>query len=327
MKLGKSIISILILILIISTANAQYTAPGSAGATILNGVDVTIGGSGTFTFASLELKAFATLTIPSGVTVVVNGPFENKAGSTVIVDGELVLNGDANENKGGGAITGSGTLTAPNGIENRGGGTVFGSTDPNPSCTSGCSASTLPVELLHFDAEFKEKVILTWSTATEINNDYFSLERSEDGIDFYEIAQINGHGNTTEVIEYAYEDDTYEASVEYYRLNQVDYDGQNEIFKAVRVETNAGNAGNQFNIFPTVVSQGKVTIQGEKPFQVKDIQLFSLSGTSNNSYHPHSSETGSQEVEVNMGGLGNGLYLIKMISEAGDELTSRIVIQ
>ncbi len=326
-SLNKLIFSLVSILVFITGAYAQsLTAPGSVGNVVLNGDTETIGGSGTITFTSLELKANSILTIPSGVRAVVNGPFENKAGSRVIVNGELVLNGGDNENKGGGVIEGSGTLHAPNGIDNKGGGTVFGSTDRNPSCESGCSYTTLPVELMYFEGEFDKNVILSWATATEINNEYFSLERSENGKDFYEIARIQGHGNSEEMIEYTYEDDSYESAVEFYRLKQVDFDGQFEIFKAIRVETNAGQAENSFKVFPTVITQGKVTIEGEKPFEIKDIQIISLTGSSN-VYQPRTSETTFRNVEVHMTGIESGLYLMKMVSENGNEFTSRIIVQ
>ena len=325
----KSLNSILILIALtfaVSGMAQTYIAPGSAGDIELKGDDVTIGGVGTFTITELKLKSAATLKIPAGVIVVVNGKFENKAGSIITIDGELILNGTDNENKGASTIDGMGMLITPNGIVNKGNSSIFGNSSYSPSCAGGCAYSTLPVELLSFDASFESNVKITWSTATEVNNEYFSLERSEDGVEFYEIARIEGNGNSTDVIEYTFEDDTYKSEIEYYRLTQVDFDGQYEVFKAIRVETNMGETENSFNVYPTVVTQGKVTIEGEKPFQVKDIQVISLTGTSN-VYQPNTSEVGFRNVEVDMNGLQNGLYLMKMVSEDGNEMTSRIIVK
>ncbi len=326
-SLNQSIIFSIALIFTISTAVAQtYIAPGSAGDIELKGDDVTIGGIGTFTITELKLKSAATLKIPAGVIVIVNGKFENKAGSLVEIDGELILNGSKNENKGVGVIDGTGMLYAPNGIINKGNSTIFGNSSYAPACSGGCSYSTLPVELLSFEATFEDNVKITWSTATEINNEFFSLERSEDGVEFYEIARIEGNGNSNEMIEYSFEDDSYKSGVAYYRLTQVDFDGQYEIFKAIRVETNIGETENSFNVFPTVVTQGKVTIEGDQPFTVKDIQVISLTGASN-VYQPNTTEVGFRNVEVNMNGMENGLYLMKMVSENGDEMTSRIIVK
>ncbi len=323
-------ITVLILIALISgidTIAKTFIAPGSVEEMEIKGGAVTIEGNGEFRIEELELKSGATLIISAGVTLIVSDEFESKAGSIVVINGVMILKDDENENKGGATIIGAGMIYfAKNTFENKGGASLFGSTERYPDCTSGCSYTTLPVELLSFDATFENNVKITWSTASEINNEYFSLERSEDGVEFYEIARIEGNGNSTEVIEYAYEDNAYKSEVEYYRLTQVDFDGQYEVFKAIRVETNIGEAENSFNVFPTVVTQGKVTIEGEKPFQVKDIQVISLTGSSN-VYQPATSEVGFRNVEVDVNGMENGLYLLKMVSEEGNELTSRIIVK
>ncbi len=323
-------ITVLILIALISGVDAMartYTAPGSREELEIEGRTVTIVGNGVFRVEELELEEGATLIISEGVTLIVTDEFENKEKSTVIVNGTLILEGNDNENDEKSVIEGSGVVFfKKRGLENKGRSTVFGSTEKYPDCTSGCSFTTLPVELLSFEATFDKNVKITWSTASEINNEYFSLERSEDGVEFYEIARIEGNGNSTEVIEYAYEDNAYKSEVEYYRLTQVDFDGQYEVFKAIRVETNMGETENSFNVFPTVVTQGKVTIEGEKPFQVKDIQVISLTGSSN-VYQPATSEVGFRNVEVDVNGMENGLYLLKMVSEDGNEMTSKIIIK
>ena len=86
--------------------------------------------------------------------------------------------------------------------------------------------NTLPVELLNFIGYFIEnRVELVWSTVSETNNDYFVLERSANGEDFYGLEQINGIGNSRELHTYSYSDLSPLAPNSYYRLKQVDYDG------------------------------------------------------------------------------------------------------
>lgn len=86
----------------------------------------------------------------------------------------------------------------------------------------------LPIELLYFDAykDKDKKVALTWETATEINNAYFTIERSTDGINFYTILTVPGAGNSTRTLEYAAFDESPVNGWNYYRLKQTDYDGQ-----------------------------------------------------------------------------------------------------
>ena len=84
----------------------------------------------------------------------------------------------------------------------------------------------LPIELTSFTATCDGRsALVEWTTATERNNDYFSLERSDDAINFTEIARVAGAGNSIEQIDYSYTDYGIHGGNNYYRLVQVDYDG------------------------------------------------------------------------------------------------------
>ena len=86
--------------------------------------------------------------------------------------------------------------------------------------------TVLPIELTSFTATCDGRsALVEWTTATEKNNDYFSLERSDDAINFTEIARVAGAGNSIEPLDYAYTDYGIHGGDNYYRLVQVDYDG------------------------------------------------------------------------------------------------------
>ena len=104
-----------------------------------------------------------------------------------------------------------------------------------PNFTGSCGSILLPVELVSFIGQCKENEIeLTWQTASEENNDYFLIEKSEDGKNFSIIAKVFGHGNSNSTIYYNYHDFNILNSNYYYRLRQVDFNGQetesNDIF-------------------------------------------------------------------------------------------------
>jgi len=87
--------------------------------------------------------------------------------------------------------------------------------------------AVLPVELSLFQANvFKHSVRLDWTTSTEINNDFFTIERSEDGNTFTELSRLNGAGNSSELNKYSYIDENPLSGRSYYRLKQTDYDGK-----------------------------------------------------------------------------------------------------
>lgn len=96
----------------------------------------------------------------------------------------------------------------------------------------------LPVLLLDFSGENQDKINhLLWSTATEINNDYFNVERSDDGISFNTIGRVNGHGNSNQVINYSFDDKYYTERINYYRLKQVDFNGVFKYSETISVKS------------------------------------------------------------------------------------------
>jgi hypothetical protein len=97
--------------------------------------------------------------------------------------------------------------------------------------------SDLPIdELISFEGVNLEGYnLLTWSSASEHNNDYYLLERSTDGIDWSVINNQQGAGNSSIKIDYSFRDFTYEPTINYYRLSQVDFDGNSETFKTIVV--------------------------------------------------------------------------------------------
>ena len=97
-------------------------------------------------------------------------------------------------------------------------------------------SNPLPVELLSFTAEcVSSGARLEWSTATETNNDHFSVEYSHDAIQWETIATIQGAGNSNQVNHYSYTDPSSHFGTSYYRLTQTDFDGKTEIFSPVDI--------------------------------------------------------------------------------------------
>lgn len=114
--------------------------------------------------------------------------------------------------------------------------TVTGVSDFSPF-TIEDATSPLPVELISFTAKNNNgEIDIEWVTASEINNDYFILERSVDAKSYEELAIITGNGTTNKTIVYDYTDVTPYGGTSYYRLTQVDYDGTFKVYEPVKVE-------------------------------------------------------------------------------------------
>ena len=93
--------------------------------------------------------------------------------------------------------------------------------------TASVACITLSVELTSFEAtNMRAYNLIEWSTASEVNNSHFELERSTDGVEFVQIATIEGNGSTTSESNYEYKDYFISSDLTYYRLNQVDFNGE-----------------------------------------------------------------------------------------------------
>ncbi len=127
----------------------------------------------------------------------------------------------------------------------------------------GSNGLPLPVTLVDFtgDAEI-DKVKLNWSTASEKNNDYFTVQRSVDGELFIDVAQITGIGTSGKLNNYSIDDFTAPQGNVYYRLLQTDFDGTTTVHKTIMV--NYGGLNKPFvALFPNPSSKSQqINVRG-----------------------------------------------------------------
>ncbi|HMT27996.1 MAG TPA: T9SS type A sorting domain-containing protein, partial [Bacteroidia bacterium] len=110
-------------------------------------------------------------------------------------------------------------------------------------------ANPLPIQLLAFSGRNISKGnLLEWSTATELNNDYFTLERSRNGSDFEIITTVKGMGTSLTQHDYQYLDKNAPDGINYYRLKQTDFDGHYTYSNTIFIQTEKSNSS--FNIYP-----------------------------------------------------------------------------
>ena len=108
----------------------------------------------------------------------------------------------------------------------------------------------LPVELVKFEGNLNQcNAALTWETASELNNDYFSIEKSVNSIDWEEIGQVKGNGNSNSPISYSYTDEKLNGSLAYYRLVQYDYDGESDMSRVIAIDGKSCNS-DAFKLYP-----------------------------------------------------------------------------
>lgn len=173
----------------------------------------------------------------------------------------------------------------------------------------------LPVELTSFTATAAAgKVNLVWTTATEINNSGFEIERSYDGESYYAVGFVKGNGTTTEPKSYSFTDNIEVNGTEqiFYRLKQVDYNGTFEYSDAVSVVLDiptefalGQNYPNPFN--PSTKIKYSVPQNG-----LVSIIVYDLTGQVVASVVNEVKEPGNYEIDFNATGLSSGVYFYKM---------------
>ncbi len=295
--------------------------------------------------------------IAAGGTVTVGGDFTVNGNGTNTVSGGLSIGGTADLGSKGidiisGGVLQANTIVSSGPIDIGAGGTlnitsgnITGTVNNDPSnadqdCTNNCCGelcnasgdnlngeglSTLPIELIFFSAESKDgSVLLNWASANEINNDFYTIERSFDGVSFEIVSYLDGAGNSVSRIDYQFEDyPTYFGAV-YYRLTQTDFDGAYEQFPIVRVlhEPLLGEP----QIYPSIAKAGqKITIQNFWGNEIKGIEL-SLLDLNGKKSAPVTNLSIDHQVQFVPSNVSAGVYLLRGQIN-GLPILSRLVIK
>lgn len=145
--------------------------------------------------------------------------------------------------------------------------------------TDNLSNHTLPIQLISFDGQCNEKdVELNWMTASETNNDFFTIQKSTDALNFEDIANVNGAGNSTENRYYSLSDIPYENITTYYRLKQTDFDGTYSFSKIISTDCNINSDGSQYyNILVSGTKEITIIFNTIKTYSAV-IKIFDISG-------------------------------------------------
>jgi hypothetical protein len=115
----------------------------------------------------------------------------------------------------------------------------------------------LPIELLNFYSKCdNNETVIHWSTASEINNNFFSVERSSDGKIFTEIATVAGAENSSSTLNYSYNDNDPLAGKSFYRITQTDYNGESQTFAPVSVNC-SGEVDFDFTVI-SLITNGEI---------------------------------------------------------------------
>lgn len=169
--------------------------------------------------------------------------------------------------------------------------------------------TTLPIELLYFNGKKTSNGnLLQWSTESEINNDYFTIERSNDAVGFYEIGTIPGAGNSSNTLNYQFIDDTPTGNKHYYRLKQTDYDGKFSYSNIIVITNTLAENVYFSNATNELITQG---------FTANFIHIYNLQGKLIQAINNSSERTQLR--------LNDGMYLVKVKTDT-EVITQKIMV-
>tara|TARA_B100000745_G_C20094369_1_gene374152 strand:- start:98 stop:1069 length:972 start_codon:yes stop_codon:yes gene_type:complete len=180
--------------------------------------------------------------------------------------------------------------------------------------------SALPVELIYFNAVQKnQRINLNWATASELNNDYFTIEKSTDGIQFDQIQTVLGAGTTYNTTQYSAYDEANNINTVYYRLKQTDYDGTTSYSPIVVVRSEALST-TKISVYPNPNIDAKVTVRIGQGYHNKSITILGANGQQVAQVTPTSEHT-------LLPALPRGFYFIHVTDASHGEVETMRLIQ
>ncbi|MEQ9216532.1 MAG: T9SS type A sorting domain-containing protein [Cyclobacteriaceae bacterium] len=296
------------------TITGNFEPDGSASLVVYGTLSVS---------GNMRMRDNSSLVVENGGLIEVSGDFRQDAGAsmtikaggeanfdgntrlmgTSTIDGDLSTDGNLRID---GSTCGSGSITYSGGCN--GGGTACG--DPSWCDGSGTVTSgTLPVELVYFTGELVRKmVVFTWETASEINNEYFTVERLEGNSEFKEIQVVPGAGNSDGPLSYFAHDLKPPHGVSYYRLKQTDFDGKTEEFNTIMIHNFDKEVS--VEVYPNPVSGGEFFIDLYSQEDQIKILLSSIYGNEILSEQYNIYETGNRITVKLPPSMKPGVYVL-----------------
>jgi hypothetical protein len=184
------------------------------------------------------------------------------------------------------------------------------------------SGSTLPVTWLSFTAEknTNTSVLLKWSTANEINNHHFDVQRSSDGINYATLGSVAASHNPATVQNYSYTEVKTINGNNFYRLKQVDLDGRSKYSAVVKINM----TGALWAIFPNPATS-KTTIQIRS--QLKNVSFTLIDNYGRITYYRSLPNVSAGEFkDIPLSNLSRGMYMLKIESDKGNK-TEKIIVR
>jgi hypothetical protein len=169
---------------------------------------------------------------------------------------------------------------------------------------------------------------LDWQTASEMNNDHFTVQRSSDGMDFHPLADIKGAGTSNLPRSYSFYDEQPLHGVSYYRIRQTDFNGVSDISRVIAVHFDPlwiNRESSMIRVYPNPVSGDFITVQIDSKIRgMTELALMDIHGKIY-ILELMESTPDKLEIPINKNLLKPGIYFLKISSDRG-VYTSRFVV-
>jgi hypothetical protein len=184
----------------------------------------------------------------------------------------------------------------------------------------GGDGGPLPIKLLYFNAKkVGNDVVMNWATASEQNNDHFTVEKSTSGLDFEDIHQVLAAGFSQQLLKYTYTDKNVGSGKLYYRLRQNDFDGKYTHSSIVAVRTMETSINNG-RIYPMPVMDEMYVNFNVADIDLSTILIYDMVG--NQVYSEiRMIKEGKNTIKTNALGLSTGMYIVRI------KCGSRLIVQ
>ena len=187
----------------------------------------------------------------------------------------------------------------------------------------------LPVDLLSFNASCSHDIVdVDFTVLSQINNDYFLVERSEDAVNWEVIGNIDGAGNTNTQMDYNFVDMHPLATLGYYRLTQVDFDAKSETFWPVTTECSTNNTGLDILVYPNpIIDHFTIEIDLDE-YQGDDVYYTILDIRGSIVKEDKISLTrGFNKHEIQIEDLSTGAYMLRFANTKNHIKEQRIMVK
>lgn len=181
----------------------------------------------------------------------------------------------------------------------------------------------LPVDMVNFEVSAfnTHDAKLDWATASELNNSHFEVQRSFDGYNFTTIDEVKGNGTSHSLINYSYVDETIPThqNIVYYRLNQVDYNGESEL-SDIRLVQFEGFSNAPLVVYPNPTKSETTILLGDNVSQGE----YTITDLAGKQWMADIVRAGSKSIELDFSNLPAGVYIATLNTE-NDSKHVRIV--